>query len=105
MNDNVIKIENVLKIYRTEDVEVQALKSLSLNIKKGAFTAIAGPSGSGKTTLLNIMSGLDIPTSGRVLLAGKPISKMKGSELSDFRRDHIGFIFQSYNLIPVLTVK
>jgi putative ABC transport system ATP-binding protein len=105
MNDEVIKIENVSKVYKTEDVEVNALKSLSLNIKKGAFTAIAGPSGSGKTTLLNIMSGLDTPTSGRVLLAGKPISGMKGSELSDFRRDHIGFIFQSYNLIPVLTVK
>jgi putative ABC transport system ATP-binding protein len=105
MNDDVIKIENVSKVYRTEEVEVNALRSMNLCIKKGAFTAIAGPSGSGKTTLLNIMSGLDIPTSGRVMLAGRPISEMKGSELSDFRRDHIGFIFQSYNLIPVLTVK
>ena len=72
---------------------------------RGEFTAIAGPSGSGKTTLLNIISGLDAPTSGRVLLAGRPINGMSGSELSDFRRDHIGFIFQSYNLIPVLKVR
>ncbi len=105
MSEEVIKIENVSKVYSTDGIDVHALRSLSLNIKKSAFTAIAGPSGSGKTTLLNIMSGLDIPTSGRVLLAHRPISQMKGSELSDFRRDHIGFIFQAYNLIPVLTVK
>jgi putative ABC transport system ATP-binding protein len=105
MNGKVIKIENISKVYRTEEVEVHALRALNLTIKKGAFTAIAGPSGSGKTTLLNIMSGLDVPTSGRVLLADRPISEMKGSELSDFRRDHIGFIFQSYNLIPVLSVR
>jgi putative ABC transport system ATP-binding protein len=74
-------------------------------MNKGEFTAIVGPSGSGKTTLLNIISGLDTPTSGVAFLAGKPISRMSGNELSDFRRDHIGFIFQSYNLIPVLTVK
>jgi putative ABC transport system ATP-binding protein len=66
---------------------------------------IAGPSGSGKTTLLNIMSGLDIPSDGKVMLSGKFISEMKGNELSDFRRDHIGFIFQSYNLIPVLSAR
>lgn len=105
MSEEVIKIENVSKVYSTDGIDVHALRSLSLSIKKGAFTAIAGPSGSGKTTLLNIMSGLDTPTSGRVMLTGKPISKMKGNELSDFRRDHIGFIFQAYNLIPVLTVK
>jgi putative ABC transport system ATP-binding protein len=105
MEDSIITTEGVSKIYRTEDVEVHALREMNLTIKKGAFTAIAGPSGSGKTTLLNIMSGLDTPTSGRVMLAGKPISEMRGGELSDFRRDHIGFIFQSYNLIPVLTVK
>ncbi len=105
MPEEVIKVENISKVYRTEEVEVHALRALNLTIKKGAFTAIAGPSGSGKTTLLNIMSGLDMPTSGRVLLDGRPISELKGSELSDFRRDHIGFIFQSYNLIPVLTVR
>ena len=105
MPDEILKIQNVSKIYSTDGIEVQALRSLSLSIEEGEFTAIAGPSGSGKTTLLNIISGLDTPTSGQALLAGKPISTMKGSELSDFRRDHIGFIFQAYNLIPVLTVK
>ncbi len=105
MPDEILKIQNVSKIYSTDGIEVRALRSLSLSIEEGEFTAIAGPSGSGKTTLLNIISGLDTPTSGQALLAGKPISTMKGSELSDFRRDHIGFIFQAYNLIPVLTVK
>jgi len=105
MPDEILKIQNVSKIYSTDGIEVRALRSLSLSIEEGEFTAIAGPSGSGKTTLLNIISGLDTPTSGQALLAGRPISTMKGSELSDFRRDHIGFIFQAYNLIPVLTVK
>jgi len=105
MPDEILKIQNVSKIYSTDGIEVRALRSLSLSIEEGEFTAIAGPSGSGKTTLLNIISGLDTPTSGQAMLAGKPISTMKGSELSDFRRDHIGFIFQAYNLIPVLTVK
>ena len=104
-NKEVITVENVSRNYHNGEVKVEALKSLSLTIKRGEFTAIAGPSGSGKTTLLNIMSGLDIPSSGRVMLAGNYISEMSGGELSDFRRDHIGFIFQSYNLIPVLTVK
>ncbi len=105
MPDEILKIQNVSKIYSTDGIEVRALRSLSLSIEEGEFTAIAGPSGSGKTTLLNIISGLDTPTSGQALLAGKLISNMKGSELSDFRRDNIGFIFQAYNLIPVLTVK
>jgi putative ABC transport system ATP-binding protein len=105
MPEDVINIINVSKVYDADGVEVHAVNSMSLGIKKGEFTAVAGPSGSGKTTLLNIMSGLDTPSSGRVLLSGKLISEMKGSELSDFRRDHIGFIFQSFNLIPVLTVK
>lgn len=105
MPDAIIQIENVSRVYGTNGVEVKALSSLNLSIHKGEFTAIAGPSGSGKTTLLNIISGLDVPTSGKVILAGKEVSRMKGGELSDFRRDHIGFIFQSYNLIPVLSVR
>ncbi len=105
MSDTVMEIEKVSKTYDTDGMMVHALKDLTLAITKGEFTAIAGPSGSGKTTLLNIISGLDIPTSGTVTLSGKLISEMKGSELSDFRRDRIGFIFQSYNLIPVLSVK
>lgn len=105
MSENVIEIQQVSKVYDTNGTAVHAVNMLSLSIQRGEFTAIAGPSGSGKTTLLNIMSGLDTPTSGNVMLSGRLISGLKGSELSDFRRDHIGFIFQSYNLIPVLTVK
>lgn len=105
MTENVIEIQQVSKVYDTNGDSVHAVNKLSLSIRKGEFTAIAGPSGSGKTTLLNIMSGLDTPTSGNVMLSGRLISGLRGSELSDFRRDHIGFIFQSYNLIPVLTVK
>jgi putative ABC transport system ATP-binding protein len=100
-----MKIENVTKVYSTGEVTVEALKNVTLSIKKGEFSAIAGPSGSGKSTFLNIISGLDMPSSGVVYLDGKLLSSMAGRELSDFRRDHIGFIFQSYNLIPVLTVK
>lgn len=103
--DHVIRIENVWRTYRTGEVEVHALRDVNLSIERGEFTALAGPSGSGKTTLLNIISGLDLPDSGNAILAGKPIGSMSGRELSDFRRDHIGFIFQSYNLIPVLTVR
>ena len=99
----LIQVEDVSKVYSTGEVEVAALDHVSLAIQRGEFTAIAGPSGSGKSTLLNILSGLDTPSSGRVSLDGRAISEMSGSELSDFRRDHIGFVFQSYNLIPVLT--
>ncbi len=105
MPDELIRIENVSKVYHTDGVPVHALRDLNLTIAPGSFAALAGPSGSGKTTLLYIMSGLDVPTQGRALLAGRAISEMRGRELSDFRRDHIGFIFQSYNLIPVLTVR
>lgn len=103
VGDEIIRVQDVSKVYGTDDLKVWALRSISLTIKRGEFTAIAGPSGSGKTTLLNIMSGLDTPTSGTIMLAGRSISAMSGRELSDFRRDHIGFIFQAYNLIPVLS--
>jgi len=104
-NREVIRMENVSRVYRSGEIEVNALKAVDLIIERGEFTALAGPSGSGKTTLLNIVSGLDAPTSGTAYLAGQAISTMSGNQLSDFRRDHIGFIFQSYNLIPVLSVK
>jgi putative ABC transport system ATP-binding protein len=104
-NADLIRAIDVSKQYRSGEITVDALNSVSLTIKRGEFTAIAGPSGSGKTTLLYVISGLDIPSSGTVILDGKPVSAMSGRELSDFRRDHIGFIFQSYNLIPVLTVR
>lgn len=103
--DKLIELEHVWHTYKSGEVEVEALKDVNLVINRGEFTALAGPSGSGKTTLLNIVSGLDIPTKGNAVLAGRPINSMSGRELSDFRRDHIGFIFQAYNLIPVLTVR
>jgi putative ABC transport system ATP-binding protein len=103
--NDILRTENVFKTYMSGEVLVEALKGVSISIKKGEFTAIAGPSGSGKSSLLNLISGLDRPSSGVVYLKENPISEMSGNQLSDFRRDHIGFIFQSFNLIPVLTVK
>ncbi len=102
---SVIRTENIKKIYSDNGVPVKAVNGIDLNIKAGEFTAIVGPSGSGKTTFLNIISGLDKTTEGKVWLNERLISEMSGRELSDFRRDHIGFIFQAYNLIPVLTVE
>ena len=102
-SENLIEVKNLSKFYNQNGISITAVKSISMNIKRGEFTAIAGPSGSGKTTLLNLISGLDTPSEGTVLLAGKAISRMSGNELSDFRRDHIGLIFQAFNLIPVLT--
>jgi putative ABC transport system ATP-binding protein len=84
-------------------MEVQAVDNVSLAIEAGEFTAIVGPSGSGKTTLLNMIGGLDKPTSGEILIDERDITQLSGKKLTDFRRQHIGFIFQSYNLIPVLT--
>jgi putative ABC transport system ATP-binding protein len=101
----IIATDEVKKSYKDNGVEVEAVRGISLNIERGEFTAIVGPSGSGKTTFLNIISGLDTPTDGSIKLKGQTLSEMKGNELSDFRRDHIGFIFQAYNLIPVLTVE
>jgi len=103
--EEVVRLERVSKIYREGDIEIPALREVDFVLHRGEFTALVGPSGSGKTTLLNLISGLDVPTSGRVILAGRDISRLSGGELATFRRDHIGFIFQSYNLIPVLTVE
>ncbi len=103
--DAVVRAERLTKVYRAGEVEVPAVTELDLAIERGEFMAIAGPSGSGKTTLLNLISGLDKPTAGNAYLAGVPIADMNGRQLADFRRDHVGFIFQSYNLVPVLTVR
>jgi len=103
--ETIIVTEDLSKTYRDNGVEVPALRGVDLTVSAGEFTAVVGPSGSGKTTLLNLVSGLDNPSSGTVTLKGTAISEMSGKELSDFRRDHIGFIFQAYNLIPVLTVE
>lgn len=102
---HIILAENLKKSYVHDHMADEAIRGIDLAIHQGEFTAIIGPSGSGKTTFLNLISGLDSPTEGRILLDGKPISEMKGNELSDFRRDNIGFIFQAYNLIPVLSVE
>ncbi len=102
---DLIVTQSVTKVYRDDGVPVEAIRGIDLKIKYREFTAIVGPSGSGKTTFLNIISGLDFPSSGEVWLAGRKLSDMSSRELSDFRRDHIGFIFQAYNLIPVLTVE
>ena len=103
-SQQVIVTEGLTKTYSANDVPVYALRGINLTITAGEFTAIVGPSGSGKTTFLNIISGLDQPTEGKVWLSEELISNMSGRQLSDFRRDNIGFIFQAYNLIPVLTV-
>jgi putative ABC transport system ATP-binding protein len=101
----VIEIKKLTKTYNETIVPVNALNGIDLKFEKGEFTAVVGPSGCGKTTLLNMIGGLDRPTTGEVLIDQNDITKMKSGELVDFRLHHIGFIFQSYNLIPVLTVK
>ncbi|MBL4572897.1 MAG: ABC transporter ATP-binding protein [Gammaproteobacteria bacterium] len=88
-----------------EETLVKAVDNVSIEIERGEFTALVGPSGSGKTTLLHLIGGLDNPTSGSVKLSGTNIAAMSGTALSDFRRDHIGFIFQAYNLIPVFSAE
>jgi putative ABC transport system ATP-binding protein len=105
MNMNVIETNNLIKIYQQGDIEVKALNVVSINFQQGEFTAIVGPSGSGKTTFLNSIGGLDTPTSGKVVINDTDITNLKSNELIDFRLRNIGFVFQAYNLIPVLTAK
>ena len=102
---SVIKTTELMKIYHQGEYEIRALDGVSVDIEKGEFTAVVGPSGSGKTTLLNAIGGLDDPTSGKVLINGQDITKLSGNRLIDFRMRNIGFVFQAYNLIPVLTAK
>ncbi len=101
----MLTIQNLTKTYKIGDSAVVALDNVNLEIKKGEFLAIMGPSGSGKSTLLHMMAGVDIPTSGNVFIEGKNISKLQPSEQAIFRRRHIGMIYQSFNLIPTLTVE
>ena len=103
---NVIKTENLTKVYNEgKGNEVRALNGVSLAVEKGEFTAIVGPSGSGKSTMLNIIGGLDKPNSGEVLVDKTDIIGMKENELINFRLQNIGFVFQAYNLIPVINAK
>lgn len=99
----VIETSGLTKVYNPEQVPVHALNGVDLRIEKGEFTAIVGPSGSGKTTLLNIIGGLDSPTGGTVSVEGTNLAELTDSQLIAFRLHHIGFVFQAYNLIPVLT--
>ena len=100
----VISFENVTKVYPLPAGDVIALAGIDIAIEKGEFVLIMGPSGSGKSTLLNIMGSLDVPTSGEVTIAGKRIGGMDDDELTLMRRDHIGFVFQQFNLIPLLSI-
>ena len=102
---NLIETRALCRTFGSEETKVTALDHVSINIEEGEFTAIIGPSGSGKTTLLHLIGGLDEPNGGSVTLSGSNIANMSGNQLSDFRRDHIGFIFQAYNLIPVLSAE
>ena len=101
----IIKTTGLTKTYQNNTLKVEAVKQVDLSISEGEFTAIVGPSGSGKTTLFNMIGGLDDITAGTVEIAGTNISNLKENELIDFRLKHIGFVFQAYNLIPVLTAK
>ncbi len=99
----LVEIKNVTKVYKREMLEIPVLQNISLSVPEGEFLALMGPSGSGKTTLLNLISGIDQPTAGSIIVAGTDISKLSESALAKWRANHIGFVFQFYNLLPVLT--
>ena len=101
----VLELKNVHKIYNSSEVKVHAVNGVTIDFEQGEFAAIVGPSGSGKTTLLNMIGGLDKPTYGQILVNNTDLSTLKSSQLIDFRMNNIGFVFQSYNLIPVLTAR
>jgi len=102
---NVIEAKQVEKTYNDSEVKVHAVRGIDLSFEEGEFAAIVGPSGSGKTTFLNMLGGLDDPTKGTIHVAGTDLSTLSSSKLIDFRLHNIGFVFQAYNLIPVLTAK
>lgn len=103
--ETVIDAHKISKVYNPETIPVYAVNQVHLHIEEGEFIALVGPSGSGKTTLLNIIGGLDYPTQGEVIIEGHDITKMRENKLIDFRLHKIGFVFQAYNLIPVLTAR
>jgi putative ABC transport system ATP-binding protein len=100
---SLIQVRNVAKVYKRDSFDVPVLRDLSLDVPEGEFLALMGPSGSGKTTLLNLIAGIDRPTKGSILVKGTDISTLSESDLAKWRSDNIGFIFQFYNLLPVLT--
>jgi putative ABC transport system ATP-binding protein len=101
--EQIVRLAGVSRVYRQGNVEVRAVDRLDLDIRAGEFSALCGPSGSGKTTILNMIGALDAPTEGAVYLEGRNLAELSRGALSRFRRDRVGFVFQSYNLIPVLT--
>jgi putative ABC transport system ATP-binding protein len=101
----VFRAQEVTKVYRMGEVEVHALRGVTLDLFEGEFLVLLGPSGSGKSTLLNILGGLDVPTSGKVLYRGQDLTAASERELTEYRRTHVGFVFQFYNLIPSLTAR
>ena len=103
MNESLIVIEHLEKIYRRDALKIPVLNDINLKVPEGEFVALMGPSGSGKTTLLNLIAGIDQPTSGRIVIGGRDISQISQTELARWRSRTIGFIFQLYNLLPVLT--
>src|SRR6516165_6983246 len=103
MGEPVVVMEHVKKHYRQGSTEVPALNDVSLTIERGEFTALCGPSGSGKTTALNLIGALDAPSSGTIRVEGRALARLGRGALSELRRDRIGFVFQAYNLVPVLT--
>ncbi len=102
-NGNLVELRNVHKVYFRDRIEVPVLQGIDLTIREGEFVSLMGPSGSGKSTLLNLIAGIDSPTDGEVRVAGESLGKLKPKKLAAWRARHIGFIFQLYNLIPVLT--
>src|SRR6201987_186135 len=101
--NSLIQVRGLAKTYRRGGEEIRVLQQLNLDVDKGDFVGFMGPSGSGKTTLLNLLGGLDVPTQGSITVAGDEITHMSGSKLTKWRARHVGFVFQMYNLIPVLT--
>jgi putative ABC transport system ATP-binding protein len=102
-SDIIVEAKNLKKIYLQGSIEVPALRGLDLQLERGAFAAIAGSSGSGKTTLLNLVGGLDRPTAGEITIDGQGLSSLSGKKLADLRLRRIGFVFQAYNLLPILS--
>jgi putative ABC transport system ATP-binding protein len=103
MSEPLIQVQNVFKSYRRDSLEIPVLRAINLEIAEGEFIAFMGPSGSGKTTLLNLIAGIDKPTSGRILIASTDVTELSETDLAVWRSRNVGFIFQFYNLIPVLT--
>jgi len=99
----LVELKDVTKVYHRDDFEVPVLKGINLDVEKGDFFALMGPSGSGKTTILNLVGGIDVATSGQVIVNGKDLGALNRKQLAEYRAHHVGFIFQLYNLIPVLT--